>query len=174
MVKLWIFGSILQKHLSPLLIPPMPMHVRSGPISTHGSLKTKKTNDMQLETELRNVSMEDLTVHDYFEKFKKLRDLLEGLGELIRDCNLFTHTINGLSRKYEGVACIIRFTRPFPSFSKMRSMLALEENLINSPTPITPTHDSHSSSPSLLHVGTTSSNRGGGGGSYRGSNNNFR
>lgn len=84
-------------------------------------------------------------------KLKKLGDLLEGLREPVKECNLVTHTLNDLSNKYEGVSWIIQFTKP--SFSEMRSMLSVEETQLISPSITTHLHDSHSST--LLHVGST-------------------
>ena len=74
---------------------------------------------MQVETELRNTTMRELTVHEYCEKVKQFGDLLDVLGEPVRERNLVIYAINALSSKYEGVVCIYRFTRPFYYFSEM-------------------------------------------------------
>ena len=78
------------------------------------------------------------------------------------------HALNGLSSKYDSVAKIIRFTKPFPTFSEMRSMLAMDETRLVNPQITNPTHNNHPSSLSLLHVGTNNSGQSNrGGGSYR-------
>lgn len=82
---------------------------------------------MQLESEIRNISMGGLCVHAYCEKVKKIDDLLQGLGKPLKERNIILHSLIGLPHKYDSVANIIRFTKPFPSFSEMRSMLAMEE-----------------------------------------------
>ncbi|XP_042753290.1 uncharacterized protein LOC122195453 [Lactuca sativa] len=125
---------------------------------------------MQLEDELRNITLGDLTIHDYCEKIKKITDTLEGLGEKVKDRSVVLHALNGLPSKFESVASILRFSKPLPSFSEMRSILLVEESRLNSHRVTLPLHDNHPSSPSLLHVADPSSpsTRGRGSRSYRG------
>lgn len=171
MVKLWLFGSISQSLITSAYSSKAT--ARRVWLNLHALFyDNKESTAMQLETELRTLSLGDLSIHAYFDKVKKIADLLDGLGEKIKDRNVVIHALNGLPSKFDGIANIIRYTKPFPSLSEARSMLSVEETRLNNIKNIAaPTHDSHSSSPSLLHVGTSPHNnsRGGGSGSNRGS-----
>ncbi|CAI9279782.1 unnamed protein product [Lactuca saligna] len=56
---------------------------------------------LQLESELINISMGDLSVHDYCIKVKKIVDLLERLGKQVKENHVVIHAINGLSGKFD-------------------------------------------------------------------------
>lgn len=79
---------------------------------------------MQLESELQCITMGDLSVHDYYNKIKKLTDLLEGLGENFKEMHVVINAFNDMSIKFEGLANILRLSKPFPTFSEMCSILA--------------------------------------------------
>ncbi|XP_023739638.1 uncharacterized protein LOC111887698 [Lactuca sativa] len=173
MVKLLIFGSISEKLIS-------------SAYSTNASAckvwqdlhslfyENVKSTAMQLEVELRNVILGDLSIHEYCENVKNIIDLLKGLGEKVKDRNVVLHALNRLPSKYENVAGIIRFTKPFPTFSEIWAMLAMEETRLSNTRVINPSHENHAYELSLLHVRSSSSNRGGGGGSSHGNFNNRR
>ncbi|KAL7614435.1 hypothetical protein Lser_V15G06051 [Lactuca serriola] len=172
-VKLWIFGSISQKLISSAY--SINASARKVLQNLHSLFyKNVESTAIQLEAELRNITLGDLAIHDYCENVKRIADLLEGLGEKVKDRNVVLHALNGLPSKYDNVVGIIRFTKPFPTFSKMRAMLAVEETRLSSTRVINPSHENNASAPPLLHVGSSSSNRGGGGGSTRGNFNNRR
>ncbi|XP_023735032.1 uncharacterized protein LOC111882890 [Lactuca sativa] len=171
LVKLWLFGSISQK----LITSAYSLNATARRIWLNlRSLfyDDKESVSMQLEDELRNITLGDLTIHDYCEKVKKITDTLEGLGEKVKDRSVVLHALNGLPSKFESVASILRFSKPLPSFSEMRSILLVEESRLNSHRVTLPSHDNHPSSPSLLHVAdpSSSSTCGGGGISYWGNN----
>ncbi|KAL7582830.1 hypothetical protein Lser_V15G42824 [Lactuca serriola] len=125
---------------------------------------------MNLENELRNITLGDSTIHEYFEKIKKTTDLLEGLGEKMKYCTVVLHALNGLPSKYDTVAGVIRFSKPIPTLSEMRSMLLVEGTRINNSRLTVQSHKNHSSAPSLLQAATSSPlpTHGGGGSSYCG------
>ncbi|KAI3746176.1 hypothetical protein L6452_08599 [Arctium lappa] len=167
MVKLWLFGSISQSLITS--VHSTNATARKIWLNIDALFcENKDAPALQLESELRTISMGDLSVHDYCTKVKKIADLLEGLGEKVKEKHVVIHAINGLSSKFDGVANIIRHSKPFPTFSEMRSMLGVEEQRLLSTRVPSPSHDHHSSAPSLLHVGNSSSTRGGG------NHNNFR
>ena len=75
MVKLWLFGSISQN----LITTAYSSHATARKVWLNLSSlfnENKETTAMQLESELRCISMGDLSVHDYCNKVKKLSDLL--------------------------------------------------------------------------------------------------
>ncbi|CAI9300376.1 unnamed protein product [Lactuca saligna] len=159
LVKLWLFGSISQKLIT----------------SAYSINATARRIWLNLQSvfydDKESVSMQ-LEVKDYCEKIKKITDTLEGLVEKVKDRSVVLHALNGLPSKFESVASILRFSKPLPSFSEMRSILLVEESRLNSHRVTLLTHDNHPSSPSLLHVAesSSSSTRGRGGRSYRGNN----
>ena len=85
--EVWLFGSISQS-----LIPSAystQATARKVWLNLHSLFyDNKESTAMQLETELRNITMGDLSLHAYCDKVKKIADLLEGLGEKIKDRNL--------------------------------------------------------------------------------------
>lgn len=85
--------------------------------------ENKEATAFQLESDLQNISMGDLTTHEYYTKIKKFLALLEGLGEPVKEKHLVMHTINELSTKYDNLAGILRFSKPSPSFVEFRSNL---------------------------------------------------
>lgn len=89
----------------------------------------KDARALQIDSELRSISMGDLTVQSYCAKIKHLADLLERLDKnsKIPDKYLVIYTINGLSSRFDNVGGIIHHRNPMPSFSETKSMLMLEE-----------------------------------------------
>ncbi|CAI9302123.1 unnamed protein product [Lactuca saligna] len=85
---------------------------------------------MQLESDLRSITMGDLSVHDYFTKIKKIASLLEGMGEKVKEKHVVIHAINGLSHKFDNIAGIIRHNKPPPTFDGAWSILLIEEQKI--------------------------------------------
>ncbi|KAJ9565550.1 hypothetical protein OSB04_001516 [Centaurea solstitialis] len=117
----------------------------------------KDPRTMQLDSELRNLVMGDLSVHAYFAKIKGIADLLANLdpASAVPDKHLVNYAINGLSSRFESVANIIRYRSPLPSFLEVRSMLLMEEQRLSNhrPAPIA-SHVDHSSSSMVLNVNT--------------------
>lgn len=104
---------------------------------------------MQLNEDLRNIQLGDLSITKYCHKIKVISDLLENIGKPIDETTLVMHTVNGLSEKYEQIAGIIRYQKPLPSFVDTRAMLELEESRLNR-TRYQPSIKETSSAPSVL------------------------
>ncbi|KAJ9542450.1 hypothetical protein OSB04_028956 [Centaurea solstitialis] len=122
----------------------------------------KDAKSMQIDSDLRNVTMGDLTVTAYCTKIKAMAGLLANLNpaSAIFDKHLVIYTINGLSSKFDSVANIIRYRSPLPTFNETRSMLLMEEQRMSSPRLVTTGNSAdNSSSPTILHTGSGSSNR---------------
>ncbi|KAI3524089.1 hypothetical protein L1887_02738 [Cichorium endivia] len=172
MVKLWLFGTISQNIITSAYSNNAT--ARKVWLNIHAIFyDNTESTAMQLETEIRNITLGDLSIHAYFDKIKKLADLLEGLVEKLKERTIVTHALNGLPSKFDSIANIIRYTKPFPYLSETRSMLSMEEIRLGASRPSNLSHDHHASSPALLHVGTPSGsaaagNRGGGGNTSRG------
>lgn len=80
--------------------------------------QNKDSTTIQLESELRTISQGDLSIHDYFNKIKKISDLLEGIGKKVKEKHVVIHSINGLSSKFDSTADFIRFTKPLPTLDE--------------------------------------------------------
>lgn len=98
--------------------------------------------------------MGDLSVQAYYDNIRHLADLLERLGEKVKDRNHINYSPNSLSSKFENVANVLQHTKPLPSFFVMRSTLSVEETQLAAHTVPHLSHDHHSSSPSILYAGT--------------------
>lgn len=68
----------------------------------------KDRRQMQLNEDLRNIEIGDLSITNYCHKLKQISDLLDNIGKPIYERTLVMHIVNGLSDKYENVAGIIR------------------------------------------------------------------
>lgn len=86
---------------------------------------------MQLNEDLRNIELGDLSITKYCHKLKVISDVLENIGKSIDETTLVMHMINGLSDKYDNIAGIIRHKKPLPSFVEARAMLELEESRLS-------------------------------------------
>ncbi|KAI3509251.1 hypothetical protein L1887_24387 [Cichorium endivia] len=89
----------------------------------------------------------------------QIADLLANIGSLVAEKTLVTYFLNAISPKFDNVATFIRHSNPLPSFLKARSMLTLEECKSHRATSSPVAHDDHSSSPTVLHVGSQSQPR---------------
>ncbi|KAI3504296.1 hypothetical protein L1887_32863 [Cichorium endivia] len=153
-VKLWIYGSIS----SSLLL--MVLKKDASALQVWTNLESlfrdnKDAKSMQLDSELRNITMGDLSVTAYCTKIKSLADLLANLDpdSAVPDKHLVNYTINGLSAKFDSVANIIRYRSPLPTFTETRSMLLMEEQRMSHVRP--GNGGDNSSSSTILHVGNT-------------------
>ncbi|GJZ82736.1 ribonuclease H-like domain-containing protein, partial [Tanacetum coccineum] len=117
----------------------------------------KNARAMQLDNDLRNIELGNLTITEYFHKINRLADLLDNIDAPVDEKNLVTYAINGLGDKYEQVAGIIRHRDPPPTLAQTQSMLLLEESRLARKTNRPSARDSTSSSPHVLAA--TSNNR---------------
>ncbi|KAL7601402.1 hypothetical protein Lser_V15G26960 [Lactuca serriola] len=151
-VKMWIYGT-----LSPSLLQ-LSSKRKPNTLALWCYLESlfranKDSKAMQLDTELRNISMGNLFVTEYCTKIQTLADLLENLDAEVPKKNIVIYIINGLSPKYDHVVSMIRHQKPLPSFSDTRSILQVEEQCIQLNQNRNP---GDSSSPTVLHAGSPS------------------
>ncbi|PWA49388.1 WRKY family transcription factor [Artemisia annua] len=112
---------------------------------------------IQLDNEIRNMVIGNMSVMDYFQEVKSKEDRLANLGSTVRDSSLVTYTINGLRVRFPEVVCIIRHKEPLPTFDQVRSMILLEESDMAQLTQALSSANLTSSSPIVL-MATTPSN----------------
>jgi len=152
LVKLWLYGTISK--------PLIQMILKKG-LTAHDVWQNlenlfrdnKDARAMQLEHDLRTITIGDLSVTDYCQKIKTISDLLANIDSAVPEKTLVSYMVNGLSDKYDQVAGIIRHKDPLPSFLQVRSMLLLEESILSRRAPVSAVHRDHSSAPTVLHVG---------------------
>jgi hypothetical protein len=80
--------------------------------------------------DFHNLQQEDLSVHNYCCRLKRLADTLTDVGHPITDRDLVVNTMRGLSSKFSNVLGIINAMNPLPSFLWVHSYLLQEETRV--------------------------------------------
>lgn len=158
---MWIYTTIYQSLLKHVLKPNI--HTRHVWVTLEKLFwENKESNLMQLDNELRSITMGDLSVATYTSKIQNSASLIENLDvdSKVKDKYLVKYMINSLSSRFSYISTILHHNKPLPSFQDARSMLALEEQCLlilcnRSPTP----HIDHPSSLYVLHAGSNDSTR---------------
>lgn len=132
LVKMWIYGTISGDLTETILKPKSS--ARELWLALENQFRDNKENRaLQLENELRTITIGDLSVKEYCRKLKTLSDLLANVNSPVSDLVLVMHCLNGLNEKFDGIHNVIRHRSPFPSFSTCRSMLQSEEDRLKKP-----------------------------------------
>jgi hypothetical protein len=90
-------------------------------------LGNREQRNLHLDAAFRNFVQGDLTVSEYYRKFKNMADALADLRSPINDRILVLNILRGLNPCFEHLGAIIRRYTTFPSFLKVRDDLILEE-----------------------------------------------
>lgn len=78
-VKLWLFASISQDLSTSAY--SIKASTRKIWMNSHTLFYDDvESTNMQLENDMRNITVGNLTFHEYLDKIKKIIDLLEGFG----------------------------------------------------------------------------------------------
>ena len=98
LVKLWIFGTISKPLLQRVL------KKNSSASHVWKMLKdifhdNKSARAMQLDNDLRNIELGNLSITEYFHKINRLADLLANIEAPVDEKNLVAYAINGLGDK---------------------------------------------------------------------------
>ena len=105
----------------------------------------KDAKVIQLDNEIRNMNIGNLSVTDYFQEIKSKADRLANLGSTVCNSSLVTYAINDLRSGFPKIARIIRHT-----FDNVRSIVLLEESdMAFNNNVISSSHNTYSS-PSVL------------------------
>nr|GFB29799.1 Toll/interleukin-1 receptor (TIR) domain-containing protein [Tanacetum cinerariifolium] len=110
----------------------------------------KDARVIQLDNEIRNIVIGNLSMNNYFQEIKSKVDRLANLDSKVNDSSLVTFAINGVRSKFPDIARIIRHKEKLLTFDEVCSMILLEE--IDMLSQQSATHVSHntSSSPTIL------------------------
>lgn len=116
---------------------------------------------MQLDNDLCNITMVDLSVLTYCSKIQNLVFLIRNLNvdSKVQYKHLVNYVINSLSTRFKYISVIILHSKPLPSFQEMQSTFLLEETLLVPRNTTSQPHADHSSSPSILHASSTETQR---------------
>ncbi|KAL6552057.1 hypothetical protein OROGR_008211 [Orobanche gracilis] len=154
-IKGWIYSTITQNTLTMIIKNSNTSNTTLWCALEHLFRDNKDARAIQLDTELRNITMGDLSVTAYCAKIKSIADLLENLdaANKVPDKNLVIYTLSGLTSRFENISGIIRDKDPFPTFSEARSMLLAEEQRHTYSRNKTYAPLDNSSSPSILYAG---------------------
>ncbi|GKA63130.1 hypothetical protein Tco_0762736 [Tanacetum coccineum] len=82
----------------------------------------------QLDNEIRNMAIGNLSITDFFQQLKSKADRLANLESPVKDTSLVTYAINGVRSKYPDAARVIRLREKAPTFDELRSLMLLEES----------------------------------------------
>ncbi|XP_023771823.1 uncharacterized protein LOC111920481 [Lactuca sativa] len=120
----------------------------------------KSTKVIQLDRELRNITLGNSNITNYCNKIKSLVDRLEHMDAKDPETNLVTYMLNGLSSKFRYVAINIQHRDLLPSFWDARSVLICEEQqmLQDDQREASFTHLDHPSSQNSLTIEAPNTN----------------
>ncbi|GJV99384.1 WRKY family transcription factor [Tanacetum coccineum] len=127
LVVMWIYSTISPKHAD-MIIDDSATGRDVWKRLTDIFHDNKDARVIQLDNEIRNMAIGNLSVNDYFQEIKSKADRLANLDSPVKDSSLVTYAINGLRCKYPEIARIIRHREKLPTFDEVRSMILLEES----------------------------------------------
>ncbi|KAL4570763.1 hypothetical protein LXL04_026425 [Taraxacum kok-saghyz] len=166
-VKFWIYSTISQSLLH------MILKKKSTAYDVWYRLEdlfreNEDSRVMQLENELRNITMGDSSVTDYCTRIKTIADMLDNLEAPVPEHNLLAYKLAGLTKKFHYIATTIKYQKHLPSLWEARAILTMEEQSMirEQQKHVAPSHSDNSSSHTVLatETFTQNSNRGGNGG----------
>ncbi|GKB81495.1 hypothetical protein Tco_0948390 [Tanacetum coccineum] len=102
-----------------------------------------------MDNEIRNMRLGNQKVPDYFQDIKNKADRLANLGAPVNDSNLVMYAINGLGKKFKHIARIVRHRETLSDFETTRSMVLLEETVLNNEEDEPSSFSTSSSSPTV-------------------------
>jgi hypothetical protein len=103
---------------------------------------------IQLDNEIRNMDIGNLSVTDYFQKIKSRADHLANLGSNVSNSSLVTYA--GLRSRFPKIARIIRHQETLPTFDNVCSMVLFEESDMASQSRATSPYQRISSLPTVF------------------------
>lgn len=89
---------------------------------------------MQLKWDLQNLRKDDLSMSDYVQTIKGLRDSIHAVGYTMSDHDLVMKVFDGLPLEYDSLFNPLLAQLPLPSFERTRAfVLAYEARLASRP-----------------------------------------
>lgn len=123
---MWIYGTISETILDTVL--KTKCTARELWLSIENLFRdNKEVRAIELDHELRTITMGDLDLTEYCRKLKKTSDLLVNIESPVPERTLVAYLLNGLTEKYDNINNVIKHQTPFPTFAKAQSMFDMEE-----------------------------------------------
>jgi hypothetical protein len=122
LVLRWLYGSMAMDLVDLVMPTSTAADARVATANTvwlaiHGLFNdNKKTREVYLAEEFRNVKQGDLSVGDYLNRQKAAADALAEVGAPVSDSDLVTNVIKGLDESFDSVADIAPLLTLFPTF----------------------------------------------------------
>lgn len=110
-VKTWIYGTITQSLLQQILRKNVTAYDVWSDLEKFFR-GHKENRAMELDDELRTITIGDSTIDSYFARIKRITDLLNNIDATVPERTILLYALNGLGQKYSSVATFIRFQRP--------------------------------------------------------------
>ncbi|XP_023739033.1 uncharacterized protein LOC111887043 [Lactuca sativa] len=82
---------------------------------------------IQIDNELRNITMGNFTITEYCNRIKNLADFLDNMDAKVLGANLVAYTLNGLPPKFRYIATSISLRHPLSTFWDTQSILTKEK-----------------------------------------------
>lgn len=126
LVKMCIYGTISETILDTVL--KTKCTARELWLSIENLFRdNKEVCAIELDHELRTITMGDLDLTEYCRKLKKTSDLLVNIESPVPERTLVAYLLKGFTEKYDNIINVIKHQTPFPTFAKAQSMLDMEE-----------------------------------------------
>jgi hypothetical protein len=98
-------------------------------------LGNREKRTLHLDATFHTFVQGDLSVNEYYRKFKVMADDLADLDAPVKDRILVFNILRGLNQRFEHVGSIIQHYSPFPNFLKVWDDMLLEELHMDSTGP---------------------------------------
>ncbi|XP_023737572.1 uncharacterized protein LOC111885556 [Lactuca sativa] len=156
-VKTWLYGTLTQSLLNMILTKNSTSHTVW--LSLENLFRDNKdARAIELDSELRSMTLGDLSIAQYCQRMKSISDLLVNIDNPIPEKTLVAHLLNGLSPQYEHIATLLRHRDPLPTFLQARSKLLVEEQMFKNSRPPQASHSDYPSSSYVLLAGNNNRN----------------
>lgn len=142
LVKLWLYGTMTKSLFKSTFKKGGSAHDVWTRIENQFR-NNKEARVMQLDNELRNKEIGDLSIHEYCQQLKSIADLLSNLDAPVADKTLVMYMLNGLNDKFDYVLNVIKHQKPFPSFDDAKNMLEMEESRLKKVHKVNASHKDH-------------------------------
>ncbi|GKC35876.1 ribonuclease H-like domain-containing protein [Tanacetum coccineum] len=128
----WIF-STMSDALQKRLVVARPKSAKEAWDFSSDLVKdNKRSRTSALKTELRPITLGDLSIKDYFQKIESLMTILASLDSPVLDDDVVHYALAGLLDKYNQVCGYMHYQTTFPDLKTARSLLITEEMRLKS------------------------------------------
>ncbi|GKE17411.1 ribonuclease H-like domain-containing protein, partial [Tanacetum coccineum] len=139
----WIF-STLSDALQKRVVVARPKSAKEAWKFISDIVKNNKRScTSALKTELRSITLGDLTMEAYFQKIESLMTILASIDSPVNDEDVVHFALAGLPDKYNQVCGYMHYQDTFPDLKTPHTLLVTEEIRLKSKAVALPVHSSH-------------------------------